>query len=378
VEPFKNVYNADLVSGMAGHFQAHEPDFDTKGFTAFVLKDLDQLELKERSSLIVEAMAEFLPADFKATAEILRASLHPDPPDDLYGIAVSDQGIAGWAIMPMGEYVGLHGQDHFKISMSLLKAMTSRFTSESAIRYFFAADPARTLKAVKPWVKDRNRHVRRLVSEGSRPLLPWTPKLSTFVEDPGLILPLLEALRHDEAEYVRRSVANSLNDIAKNQPDLVADTAARWMEGANKDEQRMIRHACRTLLKQGHSGALSAFGYDQAEVEIEAFDIATPTVKLGEKLVFDLKLKSASEQIQPLMIDFVIHHRKANGSTSPKVFKWKTVDLKPGALVSAQKSHGIKPITTRVYYSGEHFLELQVNGQSMGKLPFTLDCSSVQ
>ena len=374
MEPFKNVFNVDLVAGMAGHFQAHEPAFDVKGFTARILKDLDQLELKERSSLIVDAMAEFLPADFKATAEILMASLHPDPPDDLYGIAVSDQGIAGWAIMPMGEFVGLHGQDHFRISMSLLKAMTSRFTSESAIRHFFAADPAKTLKVVKPWVKDRNRHVRRLVSEGSRPLLPWSPKLTAFVEDPGLILPLLEALRHDGEEYVRRSVANSLNDIAKNQPDLVAETATRWLDGASKDEQRMIRHGCRTLLKQGHPGALSAFGYNQADVEVEAFDVSTPEVQLGEKLVFDLKLKSTSDQQQPLMIDFIIHHRKANGATSPKVFKWKTVNLKPGAVVSAQKSHAIKPITTRVYYTGEHFLELQVNGQSMGKLSFTLDC----
>ena len=374
MEPFKNVFNTDMVRGMAKHFHRHEPGFDQKAFTKMVEKDLEKLELKERSNLIVSAMEKFLPDDFSATAKILSASLHPEPPDDLYGITVSDEGIAGWAIMSMGEYVGRNGLDHFDLSLDLLKEMTSRFTSESAIRHFFLHDHKRTLKTVKSWTKDPNRHVRRLVSEGSRPLLPWSPKIGTFVEDPSLIMPLLEALRHDDEEYVRRSVANNLNDIAKNQPDLVAETAARWLDGASKDETRMVRHACRTLLKQGHPGALAAFGYVEADLDIEAFNIQTPEVELGGALVFDLTLKSKSDRVQPLMIDFVIHHRKANGSTSPKVFKWKTLNLKPGASVSAEKKHAIKPITTRVYYSGEHFLELQINGKSMGRLSFLLNC----
>jgi 3-methyladenine DNA glycosylase AlkC len=372
MEPFKNVFNKDLIHGMAAHFAAHDPAFDVDGFRRFALKDLKKRELKERSDRIVEAMAKYLPGDFKAGAKVLMASLHPEPPDDLYGIAVSKAGLAGWAIMPMGEYVGRYGQGDFRLSMSLLKAFTSRFTSESAIRHFFLADPAKTLRAVIPWTKDKNRHVRRLVSEGSRPLLPWSPKLQVFIDDPALILPLLEALRHDEAEYVRRSVANNLNDIAKHHPDLVAKTARRWLNKASHDEQRMVRHACRTLLKQGHKGALEAFGYSGADVLIEGFDINTPLLNLGGHLVFDLTLRSTSKKDQALMIDFVVHHRKANGSTSPKVFKWKTVNLKAGATLAAQKKHAIKPITTRVYYSGEHFLELQVNGQSMGKLAFHL------
>jgi 3-methyladenine DNA glycosylase AlkC len=374
MEPFKNVFNKALVQGMASHFVRHNASFDEKGFSRFALKGLDQLELKERSNRIVEAMAKYLPEDFEVAADVLAASLHPDPPDDLYGITVSDAGLAGWAIMPMGEYVGLHGLQHFDLSLKLLKAMTSRFTSESAIRHFFLNDHNKTLKAIKPWVKDKNRHVRRLVSEGSRPLLPWSAKIGVFVDDPSLILPLLEALRHDPEEYVRRSVANNLNDVAKHHPDLVADTAARWLQGASKDEQRMVRHACRTLLKQGHKGALSAFGYGEVALNVEIFEIPTPVVKLGESLVFDLAVKSTAKQTQPLMIDFIIHHRKANGTTSPKVFKWKTINLKSDTAHSARKKHAIKPITTRVYYSGEHFLEIQVNGQSMGRKSFVLDC----
>jgi 3-methyladenine DNA glycosylase AlkC len=375
MEPFKNLFNKPLVQGMATHFGRHDKKFNQKAFARFVLKDFDKLELKERSNKIVEGMAKYLPDDFPTAAKIMLASLNPDPPDDLYGIAVTEAGLAGWAIMSMGEYVGLYGQQDFNLSMKLLKEMTSRFTSESAIRHFFIANPRKTLKAIKPWTRDKNRHVRRLVSEGSRPLLPWSPKIQAFVEDPALILPLLEALRHDREEYVRRSVANNLNDIAKHHPDLVADTAKHWLKGASKDEQRMVRHACRTLLKQGHQGALSAFGYGDVSLTVNSFDIQTTAISLGQHLVFDMELTSSSNQDQPLMIDFVIHHRKANGSTSPKVFKWKTLNLKAGETVSAQKKHGIKPITTRVYYSGAHFLELQINGQSMAKVAFDLDCT---
>ena len=375
MEPFKNVFNKDLVQGMAEHFARHGTDFDSDGFCQFVLKDLNQLELKERSNKIVEAMAVYLPDDFKTSARILEASLHPNPPDDLFGITVSKKGLAGWAIMPMGEYVGQYGLEHFNLSLKLLKAMTSRFTSESAIRHFFLKDHKKTLKTIKPWTKDRNRHVRRLVSEGSRPLLPWSPRIGAFVDDPSLILPLLELLRHDKEEYVRRSVANNLNDIAKHHPDLVAETATLWLQGASKDGHRMVRHACRTLLKQGHPATLSAFGYGDVKLDVEAFDIEDPAIKLGQQLIFDLTLRSTSKEPQPLMIDFIVHHRKANGTTSPKVFKWKTLTLKPGEEMVARKKHAIKPITTRVYYSGEHFLEIQVNGQSMGTKPFMLDVS---
>jgi len=137
----------------------------------------------------------------------------------------------------------------------------------------------------------------------------------------------------------------------------------------------MVRHACRTLLKQGHPATLSAFGYGDVKLDVEAFDIEDPAIKLGQQLIFDLTLRSTSKEPQPLMIDFIVHHRKANGTTSPKVFKWKTLTLKPGEEMVARKKHAIKPITTRVYYSGEHFLEIQVNGQSMGTKPFMLDVS---
>jgi 3-methyladenine DNA glycosylase AlkC len=378
MEPFKNLFNVDLVQGMATHFARHHKGFNKKDFVQHATRDFSKLELKQRSNAIVEAMAKHLPQDFGVTAAILQSSLHTSPPDDLYGAVVSDEGILGWGIMPMGEYVGLYGQQHIDLSLDLLKEMTSRFTSESAIRHFFLADAKRTLKVVKPWTRDANRHVRRLVSEGSRPLLPWSPKLQVFVEDPSLIMPLLEALRNDPEEYVRRSVANNLNDIAKHHPDLVAETAERWLRDADKDEQRMVRHACRTLLKQGHARTLAAFGYGEAEIEVTRFDIQAPEVTLGEHLVFDLELKSLSDKIQPLLVDFVVHHRKANGSTSPKVFKWKSITLKPGSNHAAQKKHAIKPITTRVYYPGEHFLELQINGRNLGKIPFWLNCSDAE
>ncbi len=163
--------------------------------------------------------------------------------------------------MPMAHYVGLRGHDHFDLSMTLLKAFTKRFSSEFGIRFFLLDDPEQTLSVLKQWTKDEDKHVRRLVSEGSRPRLPWAMRLPLFIKDPAPVIVLLELLKDDNDEYVRRSVANNLNDIAKDHPSVVADIAGQWMQGADKQRQQLIRHACRTLIKQGNKKVLRVFGF---------------------------------------------------------------------------------------------------------------------
>ncbi len=370
-EPFKNQFNKKMIANMGGHFAKACPEFDNAAFVAEAVNNLDNLELKERSAQITAVMADFLPDDFARAAEIMLTSLAPEE-NGTGGVDMNARGIAGWAIMPMTHYVGLYGLGHFDLSMNLFKEMTKLFSSEFGIRFFLIAEPERTLSVLEKWTRDPSPHVRRLVSEGSRPRLPWAMRLPEFIKDPSPLLPLLEALKDDEEEYVRRSVANNLNDIAKDHPDVVAQIAGRWLKGAGRERKKLVRHACRTLVKQGQKKALKALGYGPPRIELVKLSITTPRVSFGEALIFELSLSSTSKNAQPLIVDYAIHHRKANGKTSPKVFKWKTTTLAPYAALNAKRKHSMRKITTRVYYPGAHRVEILINGVSLASKSFKL------
>jgi len=370
-EPFKNLFNETVIKDIGKRFAGAWAEFNYTGFISAAGHGLESLELKQRSDQITEAMARYLPADFEQAATILQACLAAD---DEHGHKRKEtgQGLSGMAIMPMTYYVGRYGTDHFEPSMVLFKEMTRRFSSEFGIRYFLLAEPDRTLATLKEWTGDTDKHVRRLVSEGTRPRLPWGMQLPGFIENPAPLLELLEALRDDPEEYVRRSVANNLNDIAKDHPDLVADIAAGWLKEADDNRQKLVRHACRTLIKQGHKPTLAALGYGTPKINIQHLEILTPKVIFGTGLEFELSLTSSVQKPQPLIIDYAIHHRKANGGTTAKVFKWKTFTLQAGATHSALRKHAMKKISTRRYYPGIHSLEILVNGVSFGRKDFEL------
>ncbi|MBV1871467.1 MAG: DNA alkylation repair protein [Gammaproteobacteria bacterium] len=370
-EPFKNMLNEKVIIGMAGFLVNAWVEFDRFGFVSMATNNLDDLELKERSMQITEALVVFLPDDFDHAARIMLESLAPEVVGEI-DVQPSNQGISGWAIMPMVDYVGLYGVGHFDVSMTLFKELTKRSSSELGIRFFLLHEPERTMAVLNTWLNDPNHHVRRLISEGTRPRLPWAMRLPVFIEDPSPVLLLLEALKDDEQEYVRRSVANNLNDIAKDHPDLIAEIAARWLKDADKNRVRLVKHACRTLIKQGHKGALKALGYNAPHVVIEKLEIITPEVEFGEALLFEMSLASTLEHNQNLIIDYAIHHKKANGKTTPKVFKWKTTTLAPSKSLFAKRKHAIKKITTRSYYPGTHHLEIFINGVSFGSKEFEL------
>ena len=372
MEPFKNFLNQDIIERMAGHYKAHYPEFDMAAFIADATVDFDSLELKQRSNRITETMIRYLPTDFTEAGRILLSSLGEVMEDDLASGKADTSGIAGWAVMPLEHYVAQQGHDHFDLSMMLFKEMTKRATAEFGIRYFLEKYPEKTLAVMKCWTADENVHVRRLASEGSRPKLPWGIHLPVFIKDPAPVVELLEQLKDDDKEYVRRSVANNLNDIAKDHPDLVASIAEQWMVDASKDRKRLVRHACRTLLKNGHPKTLAVLGFLPPKIKEATVDLLTPEVVLGEVLEFSLSLDSDVKKAQSLMIDFIIHHQKANGTTSPKVFKWKIATLTADKPLIIRKKHGIKKITTRVYYPGLHTLEVMINGVSVGRQDFQL------
>lgn len=375
--PFKDLFSSALIADMAAHILRVYPEFDDAGFMRDASENLAVLELKQRSNQVLDALSTHLPTDFARAVAVINQSLAPAPDGDFNDITdpkseVSGEGVRGWAIMPMADYVARHGQDNIELSMDSLYQLTQRFSAEFAIRPFLANHTAQTLAILSGWVDDPNAHVRRLVSEGTRTRLPWGIRLPVFIENPAPVIALLMRLRDDRAEYVRRSVANNLNDIAKDHPDLVAEIAADWLHNAPKSRQRLVHHACRSLVKQGHEGTLRALGLGPVRVVASSVRLKNAAIAMGQEIAFSIDLKNEEKKTRDLVIDYAIHHRKANGSLSPKVFKWKKLRLKAGESVSLTRSHRIYEITTRKYYPGQHLIEVLVNGNSVAMAHFDL------
>ncbi|MTI44544.1 DNA-3-methylpurine glycosylase [Roseibium hamelinense] len=376
MEPFKNKISKDLALLFAEQLEQHLPEFEKSAFLREILPELPALELKQRAACIAAALDKFLPTDLHARFQVIENLLHPD--DQGAGIErCSDQnGIRGWGIMPLGMVVSRSGLSDFDASFALLRELTKRATAEFDVRPFLDADQDTALDILSLWVADPNMHVRRLVSEGTRPRLPWGMQLKKLIEDPSPTLPLLEALRDDPADYVRRSVANHLNDIAKDHPDLVADLAAMWLRDADLNRQRLVWHACRTLIKRGHEGAMRAFGLHAPQLEVRGPHLDSEVVSYGGEIDFEVELTSKGGSGQSLILDYLLFFKKANGSLAAKVFKWATLALQPGETVRLRRKHAIKPITTRKYYPGVQAVGLRINGQDFGFSEFELRMNS--
>lgn len=361
-EPLKNLLHTGLVRDMADHIASAAPAFDAARFTHLASDGMDALELMQRAERIRDALVETLPADYAAAAEILRQALpQADGP-----------GLSGWSLLPVNQFVAQQGLSHFDLSLALLKALTPHFTAEFGIRRFIHAEQERALAEISRWTADANHHVRRLASEGTRPRLPWAMRLPALVREPAPILPILIALLDDPEDYVRRSVANSLNDIAKDHPALVAGFVEQHIGNASVQRRQLLRHASRTLLKKGDAKALANFGFATARRIGAALTLASPAIAFGERLGFSIVVTNGDEAPQRLMIDYAIHHVKANGTLAPKVFKWKQLDLPAGASQTIDKEHPIRAITTRRYYPGTHRVEILINGSVCAAADFDL------
>ena len=371
-EPFKTLFNPALVRNMARHLERVGP-FDAEGFTAQALDGQDGLELMQRADRIADALEAHLPKDFPRACQMLRAALHPGAVAEDWQAGPEDPaGIRGWAIVPMGTFVARRGLGHVDLSLDTLRDFTSRLTSEFALRPFYLADPERTLAHVTAWVTDPDPHVRRLASEGTRPRLPWGIRLKPLVADPAPILPVLKALRDDPSDYVRRSVANALNDISKDHPDLVAGIVADWGRDAPPEREALLRHAARGLVKAGHPGVLASFGYGAVDLARASLTLTPGRARLGDVLELTLTLTPAGARPQRVLIDYVLHYRRADGSLGPKVFKWTRAELAPGQDAVFRKRHALRAVTTRRHYDGAHRVAVQLNGAVVAQAGFHL------
>jgi len=355
----KDNIDRQVVDLLADRFDRVQPEFDRERFVMSVASDLDQLELKDRINLIADALAAALPDHYPAALDAVTA------------VAPS---VSDWAAWPLCSFVERHGIDHPEASLAAMPTLTRRWSCEFAIRPFLEHHLDMTRAHLRLWATDDDETVRRLASEGTRPLLPWGPKVAALIDDPQIGLELLCKLRHDPSETVRRSVANHLNDVAKSDPELVIGTLQEWTAEDPPVDDRMVRHALRTLVKQGRPEALRLLGLTtDPEIEVTEFSCRPKSIGLGSHIELAAELRSTAAEPQRLAVDFVIHHITAGGKTSPKVFKWKTVALAPGQSTRLSKRRLIKNASTRTYHGGRHTVELQVAGQRLAEATFTLD-----
>jgi len=343
------------------------PEFAVELFVQQVDSGLSQLELKERVNHFIDVLAEHLPSNFIECHKILIQLKpywdHGDPDDPL-------RSFAAW---PVTDFVAKYGLDSPELAFECLHYLTGLFSAEFAIRPFIEKYPELSSKYLAQWVTDEDHHVRRLTSEGSRPRLPWGIRLQAFCQDPTPNLALLEKLKDDDSEYVRRSVANHLNDIAKDNPDTVINVCKGWQSKASTNTQWVIKHACRSLIKSGKPEVFPLLGFTESpKVNLSGISLVSSELILGDSLSFKVQVTSTSNKKQRLAIDFVIYHMKANGQLSAKVFKLKELTLKAKESIDLAKQHKMKAITTRKYYSGKHQVAIQVNGKEYTIKDFNL------
>jgi 3-methyladenine DNA glycosylase AlkC len=364
-----HLFNRQKVEKIASEIQSVHSKFGKTDFVEEVLQEFPKLELKDRIHHISACLKMHLPDSYQQATEILLQSM-PDACDP----GLSDDDFGDFIYAPYSHFVAQYGcsQDHLQFSLYALEEITTRFSAEYAIRFFINAFPVETFDKLIEWTKHNHYHVRRLSSEGSRPKLPWSQKINYT---PERAIPILDNLFADPTRFVTRSVANHLNDISKINPNLVVSTLKKWKKSGLQQDNELdfiIRHALRTLIKEGHTESLSLIGINhKSDVKISSFDL-TKEVKMNTNLEFSFDL--LADEITPVIVDFLIFFRNKKGElNSKKVFKLKKFTLEKGVSVTITKKHMLMQfMSTKTLYPGQHDFALQVNGKVLHRDSFTL------
>ena len=363
----KDYFTAEVVREIGERVATHAESFDMERYVTLVNgaadeEPFDDLSLTARSKRIAAAIDEVAGLEPTALFDLITRSLPPEFDDT--GEPMND----GFTLWPFGDVIATHGADFPDEALDACVALTKRFTAEFAIRPVLAASED-ALDVVASWTSDPNEHVRRLASEGTRPRLPWATRLELPLDK---ILPILTDLRADTSLYVRKSVANHLNDLAKDHPNQIIDLLAGWHTEGVEETQWIVRHALRNHLKNGTPKALAIFGYLPPKVELSDIVTSPAAVAIGETVDVSFSISSTGAKSQQLMIDMVMGYMKANGKPSPKVFKFRDVELAAGATEDCSTSYDMVVRSTRKLYPGEHSLTVRINGQDLATTTFTL------
>ncbi|MBV6645348.1 MAG: DNA alkylation repair protein [Cyclobacteriaceae bacterium] len=353
-------FQRSFFDALGKHLSENYPSWDQDKFIGLIYdKDWDEKALMERMAHASQALQQCLPPNYVQAIDILRKVCHH---------------FSGFDGILFSNFVQQFGQDDLSTSLLALETFTQIGSAEFAIRPFISNHPDEVMAQMVKWSGHPNVHVRRLSSEGCRPRLPWAMALPQFKKNPSPVLPILENLKDDPEIYVRKSVANHLNDIAKDNPETILNLLEQWKTNASTEREWIIKHALRSLIKQGNPRALAILGFEAKGFAFSALKLSSTEVQLGENLHFDFRIKNKSETRGKAVVDYIIHFMKANGTLQPKVFKLKNIDLGAGESINLIKSHPLQKITTRQYYSGIHRLDIQINGVVVGGKDFSLTC----
>lgn len=358
-EPLKDFFSPALARELGATLARVHPAFPVRAFVRDATRGLDALGLLDRAHLISASMAKHLPPRYEDALAVLLASLGPEhATDELLGA-----GMAPFFYLPHVLFVAEHGTEAFEPSMHAQRELTKRFTAEFSLRAFLERDPERTLAVLAEWTSDPSPHVRRLVSEGTRPRLPWAKRVRFLDEHPERLTPLLERLKDDPAPLVRRSVANHLNDLGKSRPELLVALASRWLEGASPERRALVEHALRSAVKRGVPGALALLGHGTpAKVDVAWARFEPPRVAIGGAVKVSFELVSRASRAQELLVDLSVGFVKVRGATRAKVFKVARVSLPARGRVALAKTLSLAVHTTRVPRPGTHAVDALVNG----------------
>ncbi len=361
----KDVYSKEFYHQFLAAAATVLPSINKKEFLKKIFdKDFANKEWKERMKHTTRVMHDHMPSRFSKAAPLL----------DRLVTALRRENFEGYSIafMFLPDYIETYGLDDPDSAVPSLEAVTQFISCEFAVRPFILRYPQRMMQQMLRWSEHESHHVRRLSSEGSRPRLPWAMAIPWLKKDPGAILPILENLKQDPSEWVRRSVANNLNDIAKDHPQVVLDIARQW-KGISKETDAIIKHGCRTLLKAGHTGILTFYGLNSKELRVSGFSVLTPILKTGEDLRFSFTIRNTAAKAQTVRLEYGIYYNKANGQLTKKVFKISERIYAPGEKAAVIKKQSFRPITTKKFYAGKHKVSIIVNGEEKSVRSFILE-----
>lgn len=355
-------YNDHSIHDLASRIKNVYPSFQENDFVNDIMNETwNELELKARMRQITVNLGRYLPTDYKQA------------------IGIINQVVAGYpaghndnALIFFPDFVEVYGQDecYWDLSMSALERYTILSTAEFAVRPFIIKDERRMMRQMAAWATHDNKHVRRLASEGCRPALPWGQALPGFKKEPLPILAILETLKKDPSLYVRKSVANNLNDISKTHPALVVKIAKDWY-GKDGYTDWIVKHGCRTLLKKGNQEVLDIFGYHNTpSVDIMGFALSTTSIARGENITFSFTV--LAKETTKLRLEYAVDYVKASGKLSRKIFQISEILLKADQKKTYKKNHSFRDLSSRIHYPGRHSITIIVNGVAQGTLAFEL------
>lgn len=361
----KDIYHLSFYERLANSLAKVLPNFDNKKFIKLVMpSNFAEMEWKQRTQHTTDVLHLFMPTNFAESALLLKSIIVQLKADGF--------GEHRLEFMFLPAYIASYGLNDLKSAIEALELVTQFISAEFAVRPFLIKYHEEMMVQMLKWSTHENHHVRRFASEGSRPRLPWGLAISALKVNPNAILPIVENLKSDPSEYVRRSVANNLNDITKDNPGIVIGLAKKW-KGIGKETDAIIKHACRSLLKAGHPEILSFYGLDATGLSTSDFEIENDTVKIGESLAFSFHIKNDDVLPRYIRLEYAIYYLKSNGQQNAKVFKISERTYQPKEKCLVKRKQSFKPITTRKFYAGAHKIGILVNGKEQANVKFLLD-----